>query len=83
MDASTLYLFSMKTQKQIEFGRRLRFYRLEKGFTQEKLGMVSGLNLSYIGSIERGERNVSLMNMWKLAEALEIDPVKFFEPITL
>ena len=75
--------FFMKTQRQIEFGRRLRYYRLEKGFTQEKLGIVSGLNLSYIGSIERGERNVSLMNMWKLAEALDITPVQFFEPVIL
>ncbi|MCK5034425.1 MAG: helix-turn-helix transcriptional regulator [Candidatus Sabulitectum sp.] len=72
----------MKTEKQIVFGRRLRYYRLERELTQEKLGTISGLNLSYIASIERGERNVSLNNIWKLADALEINPVQFFEPVT-
>ncbi len=73
----------MKTQRKIEFGRRLRFYRLEKNLTQEKLAILSGLNMNYLSSVERGERSVGLVNIWKLADALEISPAKFFEPVVL
>lgn len=73
----------MKTKRRIQFGRRLRFYRLEKELTQEKLGNLSGLHMGYISSVERGERNVSLENIWKLADSLEISPAQFFEPITI
>jgi len=83
MNGSILYFSFMKKEKQIEFGRRLRYIRLEKGLTQEKLGLITGLNLNYIGSVERGERNISLVNIWKLAIALEISPSRFFEPITI
>ena len=77
------YLFHMKTQRQIEFGRRLRFYRKEKDLTQEKLAELSGLNMNYLSSVERGERSVGLLNIWKLADALEISPIKFFEPVVM
>ncbi|MCK5133263.1 MAG: helix-turn-helix transcriptional regulator [Candidatus Sabulitectum sp.] len=51
--------------------------------TQEKLAILSGLNMNYLSSIERGERSVGLLKIWKLAEALEISPAKFFEPAVL
>ncbi len=73
----------MKTQREIDFGRRLRFYRQEKNLTQEKLANLTGLNINHIGALERGERSVGLLNMWKLADALEISPVKFFEPVVM
>ncbi|MCD4707358.1 MAG: helix-turn-helix domain-containing protein [Candidatus Sabulitectum sp.] len=68
----------MKTLKEIEFGKRLRCLRLEKELTQEKLGLLTGLHINYIGSVERGERNISLINIWKLANALEVDPASLF-----
>jgi len=80
---SMFYFSFMKTQKEIEFGKRLRYYREEKNLTQEKLAILTGLNMNYIGSVERGERSIGLLNIWKLADALEINPAQFFEPITI
>ena len=68
----------MKNEKEIEFGKRLRLLRLERELSQEKLGILAGLHMNYIGSIERGERNISLINIWKLANALEVHPGKLF-----
>ncbi len=52
--------------------QKLRLLRMIKGWSQETLAQVSGLDRSYVGSIERGERNVSLDNIEKLAGAFGI-----------
>ncbi|MGA2319487.1 MAG: helix-turn-helix transcriptional regulator [Solirubrobacteraceae bacterium] len=56
------------------FGERLRSLRATKGISQEELAASSGLNRTYVGSVERGERNVSLLNIHKLAAALGVAP---------
>ena len=63
-----------KTHIQTEFGKRLRGKRKELDFTLEVLAEKSGLTSSYIGSVERGERNISLGNIVAIAEALMISP---------
>jgi transcriptional regulator with XRE-family HTH domain len=63
-----------KTNTQIEFGKKVRFRRQQLTLTQEELAEKAGLTLSYVGSIERGERNISLGNIVALAEALTISP---------
>lgn len=62
-----------------EFGQRLRVIRNTKGWSQEHLAAVVGLDRSYVGGVERGERNISIENICKLAEALEVSPPALFE----
>ena len=54
------------------FGRRVQECRIERGFTQESLALASGLDRTYIGGIERGERNLSLLKFHRLAETLNV-----------
>ncbi|MCB1113614.1 MAG: helix-turn-helix transcriptional regulator [Chlamydiia bacterium] len=67
-----------KTDLQIAFGKILREKRLEQGLSQEALADLSGLHFTYVSSVERGERNISLENISKLANALKINPRDFF-----
>jgi len=66
---------------RIVFGRRVRELRLERGFSQEKLAELADLHRNYVGGVERGERNVSLVNIVKLAHGLNVRPTKLIEPI--
>ena len=51
----------------------MKSLRLEKGWTQEELARLADLHRTYIGSIERYERNVSLLNVERIAKALKVD----------
>lgn len=51
------------------FGARVRELRLEKGLSQEKFAGKCGLDRTYLGSVERGERNIALRNIEKIAKA--------------
>ena len=63
------------------FGKRVRKLRLRKGLSQEKLAELADLHRNYVGGIERGERNVALLNIVKLAHALGIRPAKLLESV--
>ena len=56
-----------------ELGRRVRSFRLGLDLTQEELADRTQLHFTYIGSVERGQRNISLLNILRLAKALEVD----------
>ena len=70
----------MESVKQI-IGNNIRTYRKEKGFSQEELAEKAALHRTYIGSVERGERNISVENIVSIARALHILPQKLFEGI--
>lgn len=63
---------------KILFGLRIRRLRKESGLSQEAFAELCDLDRTYIGGIERGERNVSLVNISKIATALKLKPVELF-----
>lgn len=63
----------------IQFGKQVKFYRLKANLSQEKLAEKCGLHRTYISSVERGERSISLANIEKIATALEIEIYKLFQ----
>ena len=62
-----------------EFGLHLREIRKEKGLSQEELALECNLDRTYIGGVERGERNISLINIYKIAKALGVSAKALFE----
>lgn len=60
------------------FGQRVRHFRKLKGISQEELANSCDLHRTYIGSVERGERNITLLNAEKIAKALGEPLVSFF-----
>ena len=61
-----------ETEIQTRFGMRVRELRKRKGLSQEALAFACELDRTYIGSVERGERNISLINIYLVAEALGV-----------
>ena len=66
----------MKNSLQCRFGAHLRRIRLDKGVSQEGLAELANLHRTYVSSVERGERNVTLETIGKLAKALGISMSK-------
>jgi len=61
-----------------QFGRRVRELRLNSGLSQEAFADKCGLDRTYVGGIERGERNLSLKNIYRIATALGVPPRELF-----
>lgn len=61
-----------------KFGAKVRKLRQAKGLSQEAFADICGLHRTYVGAIERGERNVSLENIEKIAKALGISIASLF-----
>ena len=57
----------------VRFGNTVRDIRKEKGLSQEKLAHNANLHRTYIGMIERAEKNISLLNIEKISKALEVN----------
>lgn len=62
----------MSGNPKVQFGKRIVTLRKAKGWSQEKLALESGIARSYMGDVERGQRNIALVNICRLADALEI-----------
>jgi transcriptional regulator with XRE-family HTH domain len=62
-----------------QFGDRLRYLRSLRKLSQEDLAHLCDLDRSYIGGVERGQRNISLLNIKKIADALFVSPKELFD----
>ena len=62
-----------KQKLLIIFGDRVREIRKKKGLSQEELAYKAGLHRTYIGMIERAEKNITLINIEKIANALDVE----------
>ena len=68
---------------QRELGQRIRERRVEFKWSQEDLAEHANLHRTYIGAVERGEKNISLLNILKIARALKLDPSELLKNLTL
>ena len=66
----------MENEKELlkAFGAKVQYYRNNLGLSQEKFAEKANVHRTYIGTVERGETNLTLLNIYKLAKALEISP---------
>lgn len=64
-----------------KFGVNVRAQREAQGISQEELADLAGLHRTYIGSVERGERNVSLLNILRISAALKCTPADLFKGV--
>jgi len=62
----------------LEIGQRIRFFREKKGWSQEELAFSCALHRTYIGAVERGERNISILSLQKIALAMGLQIRDFF-----
>jgi transcriptional regulator with XRE-family HTH domain len=66
-------------QVLVDLGRAIRDSRLGQGLSQEALAVDAGLDRSYMGGIERGEHNLTIINLVKISKALGITPAKLLD----
>ncbi|KRF06047.1 hypothetical protein ASG89_20095 [Paenibacillus sp. Soil766] len=69
----------MTDREQVLLGKRIRDIRKARGYSQEHLAEISGFHYTYIGGLERAQKNVTLANLIKIASALEVGVYDLFE----
>lgn len=69
----------MKKEVLIKFGNRVREERLSHGLSQEELAERAGVHRTYVGMIERAEKNITLKNIERIAKALKVPLVKLLK----
>ena len=69
----------MKQEILVKFGKKVREHRLKIGLSQEKLAARAEVHRTYIGMIERAEKNITLMNIEKIAHALGVKIKDLFD----
>lgn len=71
----------MKDLHQVAFGKAVRELRKERGLSQEAFADLAGIDRSYMGHIERGEKNVTLTKIYQLSDALGITVLELFSRV--
>lgn len=66
----------------VKIGKRIRELRTEKGYSQESFAYEVGLDRTYMGSVERGERNIATLNLIRIAKCLTVEIGDLFPPIS-
>ncbi len=69
----------MKKAILVKFGKKIREVRENRGLSQEALADIANVHRTYIGMVERAEKNITLLNIQKLSKALKIDIKELFE----
>lgn len=65
----------------VELGKRIKQLRMKKGLSQEKFSLEIGMDRTYFASVEAGKRNISICNIKKIADGLEISLSELFESL--
>ena len=73
--------FAVQSDPKVALGQSIRSRRLAVGLSHEKLAEAAGLHWTYISSIERGKRNVSLVNIVRIAKALGVSPSELLSKV--
>jgi transcriptional regulator with XRE-family HTH domain len=79
IDCIHLTIKDMARDIRYYFGQRIREIREQRGLSQEDLGMKAKIHRTYIGSVERGEQNISIVNIERLARALGVSLAELFK----
>lgn len=66
---------------QVAFGQRIQALRKERGLSQEKFALLIGMDRTYYASVESGKRNISICNIQKIANGLELSLGELFQGI--
>ncbi|WP_347709851.1 helix-turn-helix domain-containing protein [Halomonas gemina] len=72
------WVVQMRNEKLVAFGKRVRELRKNKGLSQDGFAVLSGIDRSYMGQVERGEKNVTLIKIYQLSEALGVEVADLF-----
>lgn len=68
----------MRNDNLLAFGQRVKYLRKNKGLSQEEMAALAGIDRSYMGHIERGEKNITLTKIYQISDALGIDVADLF-----
>jgi transcriptional regulator with XRE-family HTH domain len=69
----------VESELLLKFGKKVREIRQQKGLSQEQLAHIANVHRTYIGMIERAEKNITLINIYKIAKALEVEITDLFD----
>jgi len=70
-----------KNPNLVKLGKQIRTIRKQRGFTQEGFAAEAEIDRSYMGGIERGERNIAALNLIRIAKTLKVEVGELFPPI--
>lgn len=70
----------MEGDLQRILGRNLRTYRVQRGLSQESFAELLGVHRTYMGGVERGERNLTLKSLERIAQVIRVDPLLLLRP---